>query len=336
MNAIASKINTLPRPLRTFAWLLRREFWENRGGFLWTPIFVGGVICILALLGAVAATVQIARMKGEAGLKLDNMDASEVTQRMGFVGDGSLLSGFGIVGVALGFVVFFYCLGSLFDDRRDRSILFWKSLPVSDISTVLSKLSWALLLAPALAVGVGIVVGAVLMGISLGTVSLSGLDGGWAMVTNSHPLRLVAGALVTIPVYACWALPTVGWLMLCSAFVRSKPFLLAVLAPVITATLLSWSALLPGVSMPHAKIWYALGYRGLLSVFPGTWYVDGKLVGQLAVTAGNIESPNDVVRLIDLTHAWHIFASADIWIGMALGTGMIVLAMKLRRRAGNI
>jgi ABC-2 type transport system permease protein len=326
----------LPRPLRTFAWLLRREFWENRGGFLWTPMIVGGVICALTLLGAIAATLQIARIKGEAKLKIDNVDATEITRHMGFVGDGSLLSGFGIVGVALGFVVFFYCLGALFDDRRDRSILFWKSLPVSDVATVLSKLSWALLLAPALAVAVGIAVGAVLMGISAMTVSMSGIEGGWAMLANSHPLRMVGSALATIPVYACWSLPAVGWLMLCSAFARSKPFLWAVLAPIITATVLSWSALLPGVSMPHGKIWYVLVYRGLLSVFPGTWYVDGRLVGQLAVSAGNIESPDDVARLLDLTHVWRIFGSADIWIGMALGAAMIVAAVWLRKRAGNI
>ena len=35
----------------------------------------------------------------------------------------------------------FYCLDALHGERRDRSILFWKSLPVSDLTTVLAKAS---------------------------------------------------------------------------------------------------------------------------------------------------------------------------------------------------
>src|SRR3546814_18250586 len=53
--------------------------------------------------------------------------------------------------IALAFVVFFYCLGALYDDRKDRSVLFWKSLPLSDSQTVLSKAASALLVAPLIA-----------------------------------------------------------------------------------------------------------------------------------------------------------------------------------------
>src|SRR3546814_14469893 len=61
--------------------------------------------------------------------------------------------------VTLAFVVFFYCLGSLFDERRDRSVLFWKSLPVSDRDTVLSKLASAVVVAPLIATVTGIIAG---------------------------------------------------------------------------------------------------------------------------------------------------------------------------------
>ena len=53
--------------------------------------------------------------------------------------------------IVLAFVLFFYCLGALYDDRKDRSVLFWKSLPVSDAQTVLSKVASAVLVAPVLA-----------------------------------------------------------------------------------------------------------------------------------------------------------------------------------------
>ncbi|MFA5590805.1 MAG: ABC transporter permease [Lysobacteraceae bacterium] len=325
MNASTSSLS----PARKFGWLLRREFWENRGGFFWAPVIAGIVICVLSLLGAIAGTLHISNLKGEFRLETS---ADEYVDQLGFIGDGGLLSGVGIVGLVLGFVVFFYCLGALYDDRRDRSILFWKSMPVSDWLTVLSKLAWALVLGPTLAILIGLVIGACLMLISALTMSMIGAPAAWLMIWQSHPIQVTLNALSVVPIYAAWSLPTVGWLMLCSAFARSKPFLWAVLVPILSATLLSWMGALPGISMPHGTIWYVLGYRGLLSIAPGTWYIDSTLVGRLAASAQNIDSPADVMNIIDLSRGWHIFAGADVWIGMAAGAAMIAAAIWLRKR----
>ena len=62
-------------------------------------------------------------------------------------------------------------------------------------------------------------------------------------------------------------------------------------SPVLSATLLSWVGALPGMSLPHGTLWYVLGYRGLLCIASGTWYIDGGLVGRLAATAGTIGIP---------------------------------------------
>ncbi|MGE0209108.1 MAG: ABC transporter permease [Lysobacteraceae bacterium] len=318
-------------PVRKFGWLLRREYWENRGGFFWAPIVAGIVICALSLIGAVAGSLHLSGIEKPENLNA-GMAEAEIARQMGFIGDGGLLSGVGIVALVLGFVVFFYCLGTLYDDRRDRSILFWKSLPVSDWLTVSSKLAWALLLAPALAILIGLGIGACLLVISALTMKLNGMPGSWAMIWHSHPIKVMFSALSIVPVYAAWSLPTVGWLMLCSAFARSKPFLWAVLVPILSATLLSWLGALPGISMPHGTIWYVLGYRGLLSIAPGTWYIDGTLIGRLAASAQNIENPSDLMRVIDLSRGWHIFAGTDVWIGMAAGAAMIAAAIWQRRR----
>lgn len=323
--------STTISPLRKFGWLLRREYWENRGGFFWAPVIAGVVICALSLLGAVAGSLHISGIEKPENLNV-GMAEAEIARQMGFIGDGGLLSGVGIVALVLGFVVFFYCLGTLYDDRRDRSILFWKSLPVSDWLTVSSKLAWALLLAPALAILIGLGIGACLLVISALTMKLNGMSGSWAMIWHSHPIKVMFSALSIVPVYAAWSLPTVGWLMLCSAFARSKPFLWAVLVPILSATLLSWLGALPGISMPHGTIWYVLGYRLLLSVAPGTWYIDETLIGRLAASADSIESPQDLMHLVDPSRSWHLFAGSDVWIGMAAGLAMIALAVWLRRR----
>ena len=48
------------------------------------------------------------------------------------------------------------CIRDRYDERKDRSVLFWKSLPVSDRDTVLSKAVSALVVAPTLAISVAI------------------------------------------------------------------------------------------------------------------------------------------------------------------------------------
>src|SRR5206468_10746510 len=63
------------------------------------------------------------------------------------------LAGALIMGTAL-IVGIFYCLDALYGERRDRSILFWKSLPVSDVMAVLSKLAIPIVILPLLSFAV--------------------------------------------------------------------------------------------------------------------------------------------------------------------------------------
>lgn len=91
------------------------------------------------------------------------------------------------------------------------------------------------------------------------------------MATHSHPFSLLWLLLKTVPMSLLWALPTVGWLMFCSAWATSKPFLWAVLFPLLASVMLSILSAMPGVSLPIGWIWYIVGYRGLLSALPGTW-----------------------------------------------------------------
>jgi ABC-2 type transport system permease protein len=231
--------------------------------------------------------------------------------------------------VVLAFVVFFYALGTLYDDRRDRSVLFWKSLPVSDTHMVLSKLAWALVLAPLLAIGIGILIGVAMWLISALTITVNGLPAGGAMFTHSHPLRVIGGVISSLPVYMMWSLPAVGWLMFCSAWARSKPFLWAVLVPVLACVIVSMTDILPGLDIRHDLVWYTVVYRGLLSVVPGAWFPT--LEGGAANPHTEINTPDELANAIDLTRSWHAFATADLWIGAAIGVALIVGAIHLRR-----
>lgn len=322
MNAVANhKINT-------FKWLLKREFWENRGGFLWAPLIAGAIFSFLYLLMAIIGSIAGRKSMGENGFVI-NGTPDEIAKAVGAFGDGVLLAGVLLSCVILAFVVFFYALGSLYDDRRDRSVLFWKSLPVSDAKMVLSKTVWALVLAPIAAVAIGIVIGLVLWVISALTLTVNGLGAGTAVFTDSHPLRIIGGVLSSLPVYIFWALPTIGWLMFCSAWARSKPFLWAVLLPILSSVIASMTAILPGFDVRHDLVWYTLVYRGLLSVVPGSWY---PAIGRGPADSNvDIDTPDQLANAIDLTTSWHAFATMDMWIGVAFGVACLAGAIYLRR-----
>jgi ABC-2 type transport system permease protein len=329
MNALnPAAAHVAPHDTAKFKWLLQREYWENRGGFFWAPLITGAVIVGLNLILAVIGSIAARRSMGDSGFVFDNANPHEVAQALGAMGDGMLLAGVVLACVVLAVVVFFYALGSLYDDRRDRSVLFWKSLPVSDAQMVLSKAAWALVLAPLWAIGVGLLIGVALWVISALTITVNGLPAAHAVFTQSHPMRIIGGVLASLPVYMIWALPTVGWLMFCSAWARSKPFLWAVLVPVLACVVISMMTILPGVDIAHDKVWYTLVYRGLLSVVPGSWY---PMIGGLVDSSVHINTPDDLSGAIDLTRSWHAFATADLWIGAVVGVAFIAASIRLRR-----
>ncbi|UWX04564.1 ABC transporter permease [Pseudoxanthomonas sp. NC8] len=329
MNALnPTAARATPHDTAKFKLLLQREYWENRGGFFWAPLITGGIIVGLNLILAVIGSIAARRSMGSSGFVFEDADPHQVGTALGAMGDGMMLGGVIVACVVLAFVVFFYALGSLYDDRRDRSILFWKSLPVSDTQTVLSKAAWALVLAPLWAIGVGLLIGVALWVISALTITVNGLPAAHAVFTQSHPLKIVFGVLASLPVYMVWALPTIGWLMFCSAWARSKPFLWAVLIPVLACVVISMTTILPGVDIAHDKVWYTLVYRGLLSVVPGGWF---PAYGGLIDPAPDINTPDELASAIDLTRSWNAFATADLWIGAAVGAAFIAIAIRLRR-----
>src|SRR5690606_40618137 len=82
MNAIAAN-NAGNRWTRTFGWLLRREFWENRGGFLWAPVITGGIAVIMASLLAAATAIQ-----ARSGAPGDTTDSPGYLGAVGATADG--------------------------------------------------------------------------------------------------------------------------------------------------------------------------------------------------------------------------------------------------------
>ena len=316
--------------LNNMFWLVKREFWEHRGGFFWAPVITGGVFLLLNIMGIITAEVIGARhgirIGASGGLQhvIAEMNAGDLS-KVGLALDVAMYSAMGLIAVVLGFMVLFYCLGALYDERRDRSVLFWKSLPVSDRDTVLSKVVSATLVAPAIAIVVGIVVGMLQLLIVTVVLSFHGVHV-WQLLTLAHPFRVTANLLGSIPLYLLWALPSVGWLLLCSAWARSKPFLWAVALPVVTGVLVSWFGIMGLFNLPTGWFWANVVQRLLLSVFPGASII----AGAHGLDVGHAGT-DPRLDFMDLSQTYRLLGAPDVWIGAAVGMALIAGAIWFRR-----
>lgn len=136
----------------------------------------------------------------------------------------------------VGIVGFFYALDSLYADRRDRSVLFWKSLPLSDTETVLSKFTMAAVAIPVVAAAASIA-GQLVMAIG-GSIKLALIGGPAGLMWMPEVLGGSAIAAVALAIVcALWFAPLTAYLLLASAWAPKAPFLWAVLPPAAAAML---------------------------------------------------------------------------------------------------
>jgi ABC-2 type transport system permease protein len=348
MNAAAETMAAIPQPpaiapphrTQTFTTLLKREFWEHKGGFLWAPLIAGAIFLMFNLMAGGAGEVMLNKVGPDKQIRIDGervpwdmLNLGAVTDRMspqdlaelGQVVNIGLYAATSWAFIVLAFVVFFYCLGSLYDERRDRSVLFWKSLPVSDTETVLSKVASATLVAPVLALAAGIATMFGFMLIASIFISIHGGNPFKLLWGAGDPLSVIGHLVAAIPVYALWALPTVGWLMLCSSWARSKPFLWAIMIPLFAGIFVSWFDVMELFNLRSGWFWHNVVSRALLSAVPGSWVDVAKL------DHVEFEGPKAMAQLLTLKTLYSPLLSLQLWIGAAIGAAMIYGAIRLRR-----
>ena len=130
--------------------------------------------------------------------------------------------------------------------------------------------------------------------------------------------------------FAVWALPTVGWLLLVSAWSKSKPFLWALLVPLFAGILVSWFDVMEMLGMKASWFWTNVVGRLLLGTVNGmdVIYREAK---NPAMQNFNPEGPQDILALFSAQNTWSAFANLDMWVGAAAGVAMIFAAMHFRR-----
>ncbi|MFT7685628.1 MAG: ABC-2 type transport system permease protein [Candidatus Azotimanducaceae bacterium] len=241
-----NQLNQSQLMLKQLPVLLKREFWEHKVAFFYVPIIISLLsigIVILSALSTPFVKMSIDyedQSKGESSHTV--IESSGDTTLSEFVGPQLLEfsqrsftyredifekfytgSSFILI-TTLWFVVFFYLQGALYEDRKDRSILFWKSLPVSDGLTVASKLLTALIVVPLLYF-VFIALTQVAFLVVASVVALTNGVEVWATLwAPAHLVSRWVSMLAFFLFTALWCLPFYTWILFVSSWVKSVPF----------------------------------------------------------------------------------------------------------------
>jgi ABC-2 type transport system permease protein len=203
-------------PTRTFFWSVRRELWENSSIWI-APLAAAGVV----LFGFIIALVNVSRVP--------TFEVAKGVQHRMPPEAPYAFAAFVVVVTAL-ITGFFYCLGALNGERRDRSILFWKSLPVSDLTTVLAKAFVPLAILPVVTFVVIVAALAAMLALSGASAALSG-SGLGALLTRVPLFSILVILAYSLIVLALWYAPIWGWSLLVGGWARKAGFLWAVGPP---------------------------------------------------------------------------------------------------------
>lgn len=214
--------------------LIRRELWEHRSIYV-TPAAIAvivtlGVLAMLMLASGFAKELDVA-IFGAQNLAGDGERRAALTGF--FVGTSWVFL------VALMFLTVFYSLDSLYAERKDKSILFWRSMPATDAETVISKLLTAAIVIPAItAIGIWATHLVNLIVTSI-WVSAKGGDAGVLIWGSVSILDNWLAALIVVVASGLWMSPFIAWFLFVSTWAKRMPILMAFMPPIILG-LLEW------------------------------------------------------------------------------------------------
>jgi ABC-2 type transport system permease protein len=280
--------------------LVRREFWEHRALWL-APLVVTALLAVCAAIGRI---------------HLDVSDAPQIAteaQRVAVFTIIQWVLAMPLYVVAM-FVVSFYLLDCLYSERKDRSILFWKSLPVSDELTVSTKMLVALVVVP-LGVFALALLAHLLYSAILGARVLIGTLPAVFTWSTYEWLRTELVMLLVTVLAVLWYAPLAGYLLVVSAWVRRAPILLATL-PLVLGPILEW------VAFGTRYVMDFINYR-----LNGIWWLLGVEKTRI-VTKHGLYSVGTALEVLDFRA---LLTSVDLWLGLAVTAGLVYAAIRIRR-----
>jgi ABC-2 type transport system permease protein len=296
-QGIAPAALTATRPMY---WSVRRELWENRSIYI-APLAAAAVY----LLGYSISLSWIPRGMRDMGVTHSTPLIVELA--MPYAHAGMLL------GATAFLVGIFYSLDALHSERRERSILFWKSLPVSDLTTVLSKASIPLVVLPLLVFAITVTLQFIMRMVSAAVLLVTGAS------TAGPPLfEMQLVLLYELIVLVLWHAPLYMWFLVVSGWARRATFLWAILPPLAIA---------------------ALEYIAFHTSYLGSM-LHGRLLGFDEI-AFDLKDKNGIpidahfIPLAQLAPG-RFLSSPSLWLGLVFAAICLAAAVRLRRYQGPL
>ena len=281
---------------RPFYWSVRREVWENRSIYVAPPVAAAVVLFGFTVHALVRAS----------SIRTAPAPALDAAQRFAAIVLPYSMAGAMIMMTAV-VVGAFYCVDALYGERRDRSVLFWKSLPVSDLTTLLSKATIPLVVLPLIAFAASVVTQTAMLVLPVRGV-------GAAMEWAAPPLLEMWFVMIYgLAVHALWHAPLYAWLLLVSAWARRTPLLWAVLPPVALGVV--------------ERIVFQTSYFGSL--------VRYRVMGAMTEAFELPPKHGAMVRLTQLDPLGFL-TSPGLWVGLLFAAAFLAAAVRLRRRGEPI
>ena len=306
MLASIIKVNGY-QPFKT---MMLREYWENRRAIFMTPLLITGLFMLLITvsMGIFGEDIDFNGERLTIGEFIAQMSAFEAQKLQEYLNHMLLASNMPIlIGAFLCMV--FTALSSLYDERKDNSILFWKSMPVSDLQTVISKLLTVVLVIPLVALGFSFIFQVFLL--IVGSLATIGTEhSAWDLLWSATNFpALILAELSAIIIYGLWALPVFAWLMLVSVAAKRTPLLLATIPIALTAV--------------------------MEELFFNTNHLLEFIVRHLSINAGENSGLSDEIKQLSANTSLEMLKSVTepgMWLGLGIASVMLYATVWLRKR----
>jgi ABC-2 type transport system permease protein len=280
---------------RPLYWSVRRELWENRSIYI-APMAVAGVILVGYLIALIHIPLHIQQLAEHHHMSRNGMMQEPYDVASGFI------MGIGLI------VAVFYCLDALYGERRDRSILFWKSLPVSDFTAVMSKACIALVVIPLVTMAITVATHCIMLLLNCAALLARGQSVAalWSQLPLFQMDLLLLYHLFTM--HVLWWAPIYAWLLLVSAWARRATFLWAFVPPL-------------GISILEKIV---LGTSHFSSMLNYRFSGDATLN---SATAGDFPFDPNMTHLMP----GRFLSIPGLWIGLVVAAVFLAAAVQLRR-----
>lgn len=300
--------------MNSFKALIKREYWEHKGAVLYTPLVMSVIFALLLLIAGLTGDAIViddghrnnfTQHLPQLIEHFEQWSEAERSKNVQMVLSGPIV----LFGMVMLFISLFYALGSLYDERKDRSILFWKSLPVSDTATVLSKFVAISLLVP---IAYFVVIAAFQVYLLLYATVLAWIGGnsGISLWTSSNLFGVMFNTMFSLITGSLWLAPLWGWFMLASAWAKKVAFL--------------WGGM-PILMITVAEAW----------IFNSSTFI--QMLGHRIANGFAIQNSNMHVLKggdgfdFEVVNWYDAYTSGSFWIGLVVAAAFLGAAIYTRR-----